>query len=102
MPGTLSVVGLLERLAQRDELVESLSAELRAARVRIAELAARLRQTSKNSSKPPSSVGQAGAEVLARARCPQARWAGRESRVDIAPVAVPDEVIARAALLPRL
>ena len=59
MPGTPSVEELCERLAQRDVLIEALSAELGAARVRIAELEARLGQTSKNSSKPPSSDGLA-------------------------------------------
>jgi hypothetical protein len=57
--GMSSVVELLERLAKRDELIESLSAELGKARVRIAELEARLEQTSKNSLKPPSSDGLA-------------------------------------------
>lgn len=58
MPGT-PVEELLERLVQRDELIEALSAELGHARVRIAELEARLGQSSKNSSKPPSSDGLA-------------------------------------------
>jgi hypothetical protein len=40
--GTLSVVELLERLSRRDDLIEVLSVELGAARVRIAELGARL------------------------------------------------------------
>jgi hypothetical protein len=40
--GTLSVVELLERLSRRDDLIEMLSVELGAARVRIAELGARL------------------------------------------------------------
>ncbi len=48
MPETPSVVELCERLAQRDELTESLSAELGTARVRIAELAARLGQITRN------------------------------------------------------
>lgn len=48
-----------EWFARREELIELLSAELGVARVRIAGLAARLGQTSKNSSKPPSSDGLA-------------------------------------------
>jgi len=48
---------LCEWLAQRDVLIDALSAELDAARVRLAELEARLGQTLRNSSKPPSPDG---------------------------------------------
>jgi len=89
------VVELLERLAQRDELIELLSAELGAARVRIAELEVRLGQTSKNSSKPPSSEGLAKPAPKSRrergARKPGG-LAGHPGST-LAPVAVPDEVI---------
>jgi len=57
VPGMPSVEELCERLAQREGLIEALSAELGAARVRIAELEARPGQSSRNSSKPPSSDG---------------------------------------------
>jgi transposase len=55
--GDPSVAELLERLAERDELIVALRAELRVAQVKIAELEARLGTTSKNSSKPPSQDG---------------------------------------------
>ena|GEM_PF-6669040 len=45
VPGAPSIEELCERLAQRDGLIESLRAELGAALVRIAELEARLGQT---------------------------------------------------------
>ncbi|SDY92357.1 hypothetical protein SAMN05661080_05033, partial [Modestobacter sp. DSM 44400] len=51
------MVELLERLAERDGLIDALRAELRAAQVKIGELEARLGTTSKNSSKPPSQDG---------------------------------------------
>ena len=59
VPGTPSVEELCERLAQRDGLIDALRVELGAARVRIAELEARLGQSSRNSSRPPSSDGLA-------------------------------------------
>ena len=95
MPGTPSVEELCERLAQRDELIAALSAELGAARVRIAELEARLGQTSKNSSKPPSSDGldKPAPKSLRRrgVRKPGGQDGHRGST--LAPVATPDEVI---------
>lgn len=57
MSGDPSVAELLERLAERDRLIEALRAELRAAQMKIGELEARLGTTSKNSSKPPSQDG---------------------------------------------
>jgi transposase len=96
VPETPSVVELLERLAQRDVLIESLSAELGAARVRIAELEARLGQTSKNSSKPPSSDGlakPAPKSLRKRGARKPGGQAGHPGST-LAPVAVPDEVIA--------
>jgi transposase len=96
VPETLSVVELCERLAQRDELIEALSAELGAARVRIAELEARLGQTSKNSSKPPSSDGlakPAPKSLRKRSARKPGGQAGHPGST-LAPVAVPDEVIA--------
>jgi transposase len=95
VPETPSVVELLERLAQRDELIGSLSAELDAARVRIAELEARLGQTSKNSSKPPSSDGlakPAPKSLRKRGTRKPGGQAGHPGST-LAPVAVPDEVI---------
>jgi transposase len=95
VPETPSVVELLERLAQRDALIEVLSAELGVARARIAELEARLGQTSKNSSKPPSSDGLAkpAPKTLRQrgARKPGGQVGHPGST--LAPVAVPDEVI---------
>jgi transposase len=96
VPETLSVVELCEQLAQRDELIEALSAELGAARVRIAELEARLGQTSKNSSKPPSSDGlakPAPKSLRKRSARKPGGQAGHPGST-LAPVAVPDEVIA--------
>jgi transposase len=96
VPETPLVVELLERLAQRDELIEALSAELGAARVRIAELEARLGQTSKNSSKPPSSDGlakPAPKSLRKRSGRKPGGQAGHPGST-LAPVAVPDEVIA--------
>ncbi|MCA1696172.1 MAG: IS66 family transposase [Actinobacteria bacterium] len=96
MPGTPSVKELLERLAQRDELIEALSAELGHARVRIAELEARLGQTSKNSSKPPSSDGLAKPSPKSLRRRGARKPGGQDGHPGstLAPVAVPDEVIA--------
>ena len=96
MPETLSVVELLERLSQRDELIEALSAELGAARARIAELEARLGQTSKNSSKPPSSDGLAKPAPKSLRKRNGRKPGGQAGHPGstLAPVAVPDEVIA--------
>jgi transposase len=92
---TPSVEGLLERLAQRDELIEALQGELAWMRVRVAELEARLGQSSKNSSKPPSSDGLAKPVPKSLHK-----RSGRESGGQVghpgstlAAVAVPDEVI---------
>lgn len=87
---------LLERLSQRDELIEALSVELGAARVRIAELEARLGQTSKNSSKPPSSDGLAkpAPRSLRKRGARKPGGQGGHPGSTLAPVAVPDEVIA--------
>jgi transposase len=89
-------VELLERLSQRDALIESLSAELGAARVRIAELEARLGQSSKNSSKPPSSDGLAkpAPRSLRKRSGRKPGGQGGHPGSTLAPVAVPDEVIA--------
>jgi transposase len=91
-----SVVELLERLAQRDELIDALSAELGHARVRIAELEARLGQTSKNSSKPPSSDGLAkpAPKSLRQRSGRKPGGQGGHPGSTLAPVAVPDEVVA--------
>jgi transposase len=94
--GTPSVGGLLERLAQRDELIEALQGELARMRVRVAELEARLGQTSKNSSKPPSSDGlakPAPKSLRKRSGRKSGGQAGHPGST-LAPVAVPDEVIA--------
>jgi transposase len=91
-----SVVELLERLAQRDELIESLSAELDKAQARIAELEARLGQTSKNSLKPPSSDGlarPAPKSLRKRSGRKPSGQAGHPGST-LSPVAIPDEVIA--------
>jgi transposase len=96
VPETLSVVELLERLSQRDELIEALSAELGAARAWIAELEARLGQTSKNSSKPPSSDGLAKPAPKSLRKRNGRKPGGQAGHPGstLAPVAVPDEVIA--------
>jgi hypothetical protein len=78
--------------AQRDVLIEALSAELGADRRVGGSAGAEFEEL------PEAAelgwVGQAGTKVAAQARRAQVRWAGRLSRVDIAaPVAVPDEVI---------
>jgi len=88
-------VELRERLALRDERIESLSAELSAARVRIAELEARLGQTSKNSSKPPSSDGLAKPAPKSLRQRGARKLGGQAGHPGstLAPVAVPDEVI---------
>jgi transposase len=52
-----SVAELLERLAERDAVIEALRAQLTAAQAEIAELKRRLGQNSSNSSLPPSSDG---------------------------------------------
>ncbi len=95
MPGTPSVEELCERLAQRDVLIEALSAELGAARVRIAELEARLGQTSKNSSKPPSSDGLAKPAPKSLRRRGARKPGGQDGHPGstLAPVETPDEVI---------
>lgn len=91
-----SVVELLEGLARRDELIESLSAELAAARVRIAGLEARLGQSSKNSSKPPGSDGlvKPAPRSLRKRGARKPGGQGGHPGSTLAPVAVPDEVIA--------
>jgi transposase len=96
VPGTPSVEELCERLAQRDGLIEALSAELGAARVRIAELEARLGQSSRNSSKPPSSDGLAKPAPKSLRRRGARKPGGRDGHPGstLAPVALPDEVIA--------
>jgi len=73
VPGTPSVEELCERLAQRDGLIDALRVELGAARVRIAELEARLGQSSRNSSRPPSSDGLAVEACAASRRCSRPR-----------------------------
>ncbi len=95
MPGTPSVEELCERLAQRDVLIEALSAELGAARVRIAELEARLGQTSKNSSKPPSSDGLAKPAPKSLRRRGGRKPGGQDGHPGstLAPVTTPDEVV---------
>jgi transposase len=52
-----SVVELLERLAERDAVIEQLRGQLAVAQAEIAELKRRLGQNSSNSSLPPSSDG---------------------------------------------
>jgi transposase len=94
--GTPSVEGLYERLAQRDELIEALQGELARMRVRVAELEARLGQTSKNSSKPPSSDGLAQPAPKSLRKRSGRKSGGQAGHpgLTLAPVAVPDEVIA--------
>src|SRR5918997_2606995 len=75
--------------------IEVLSAELGAARVRISELEARLGQSSRNSSKPPSSDGlakPAPKSLRKRSARKPGGQAGHPGST-LAPVAVPDEVI---------
>lgn len=96
MPGTPSVEELYERLTQRDALIEALSAELGRARVRIAELEARLGQTSRNSSKPPSSDGLAKPAPRSLRKRGARKAGGQDGHPGstLAPVVTPDEVIA--------
>jgi transposase len=86
---------LLERLAQRDELIGQLQAELVAARAEIAELRRQLGQDSRNSSKPPSSDGLAKPAPRSQRRRSGRKPGGQGghpgSRLE--QVAVPDEVI---------
>lgn len=96
VPETPSVGELCERLAQRDVLIEALSAELGAARARIAELEARLGQSSRNSSKPASSGGLAKPAPKSLRRRGVRKPGGQDGHPGstLAPVAIPDEVIA--------
>ncbi len=90
-----SVEELCERLAQRDELIEALQGELARMRVRVAELEARLGQTSRNSSKPPSSDGLAKPAPKSLRKRGARKPGGQDGHPGstLAPVAVPDEVI---------
>jgi transposase len=96
VPGTLSVEELCERLAQRDELIEALQGELARMRVRVAELEARLGQTSRNSSKPPSSDGLAKPASKSLRKRKARKPGGQDGHPGstLASVAVPNEVIA--------
>jgi transposase len=75
------VASLRQELADAAGALAETRAELGRARERIAELEARLKQNSRNSSRPPSSEGLAktGAQgaVAAEEEPPQARRAGR-------------------------
>ena len=73
------VVSLRRELAGALGMLEETRSELAGARERIAELEARLKQSPRNSSKPPSGegAGQAGAAVAAEEKRAQARRAGR-------------------------
>jgi hypothetical protein len=53
-------------LAERDAEVAVLREQLAGLQSQVADLAARVRANSQNSSRPPSSAGEAGAEVAAR------------------------------------
>jgi transposase len=57
VPDSPSVAELLERLAERDAVIEALRGQLAVAQAEIAELKRRLGQNSSNSSLPPSSDG---------------------------------------------
>ncbi len=86
---------LCEWLAQRDVLIDALSAELDAARVRLAELEARLGQTLRNSSKPPSPDGLTKLAPKSLRRRGVRKPGGQDGHPGptLAQVAVPDEVV---------
>src|SRR5918997_324177 len=75
--------------------IEVLSAELGAARVRISELEARLGQSSRNSSKPPSSDGLAKPAPKSLRKRSSRKPGGQAGHPGstLTPVAIPDEVI---------
>ena len=53
------IAGLRELLAERDALIAELTGQLEALRAQVADLAAQVRQNSRNSSRPPSGDGLA-------------------------------------------
>ena len=96
MPGTPSVEELQQRLAQRETVIEALQGELAQMRVRVAELEARLGQTSRNSSKPPSSDGLGKPAPRSLRKRGVRKPGGQDGHPGstLAQVASPDEVIA--------
>lgn len=86
---------VLVALAQRDELIGQLRAELTAATAEIAELRRQLGQNSRNSSKPSSSDGLAKPAPRSLRRRGARKPGGQDGHPGstLAPVATPDEVI---------
>ena len=83
-------------LAQRDAVIGQLRGELAAAAAEIAELRRQLGQNSRNSSKPPSSDGLAKPAPRSLRKQGARKPGGQDGHPGstLAPVAVPDEVIA--------
>ena len=104
MPGESAAVAelreqlavVLGALAQRDEVIAQLGAELAVVAAENAELRRQLGQNSRNSSKPPSSDGLAKPVPRSLRKRGARKHGGQDGHPGstLAPVAAPDEVIA--------